>query len=67
MGAEQSKEHDKSQLKGMVMCGRNVNCGGCMDTDPKLRNAPMDDNGLLDGNGQLSKPMQLDVKEMVKN
>ena len=33
MGAQQSQE-DKD-LKGMVMCGRDFSCGGCMDVDNK--------------------------------
>ena len=51
MGAEQSQEaNDQNGLKGMVMCGRDFSCGGCMDVDnqnTKLNDgsAPLDANG----------------------
>ena len=68
MGAEQSHENnDQNQLKGMVMCGRDFSCGGCMDVDNKGNGPNIGNNAPLDANGQLTQPMRIDVKEMVQN
>jgi hypothetical protein len=48
----------------MVMCGRDVSCGGCMDVDNK--NVPMSKDAPLDVNGQLTQPMRKDVKDALK-
>ena len=67
MGAEQSQEQDKNQgLKGMVLCGRDFSCGGCMDVDNQNTKLNTTGNAPLDASGQLTQPMRKEMQDMIK-
>lgn len=51
----------------MVMCGRDISCGGCMDVDNQNTKLNGGSNAPLDANGQLTQPARKDMSDMLKH